>query len=144
MKPQRPQRNTLSPPEAGATLKEYPFKDITEKIISCAIEVHSSLGPGLLENLYEEAMEHELKSRGIVYKRQKELEIKYKGNPIGNYRLDYLIENKVIVELKCVEAIKGIHIAQVLTYLKAENLRVGLLINFNVDKLKEGIRRVIL
>ena len=138
MKPQRPQRYTLR------TLKEYPFKDITEKIISCAIEVHSSLGPGLLENLYEEAMEHELKSRNIAYKRQKELEIKYKGNPIGNYRLDYLIENKVIVELKCVEAIKGIHIAQVLTYLKAENLRVGLLINFNVDKLKEGIRRVIL
>jgi GxxExxY protein len=138
MKPQRPQRNTLR------TLKEYPFKDITEKIISCAIEVHSLLGPGLLENLYEEAMEHELKSRGIVYKRQKELEIKYKGNPTGNYRLDYLIENKMIIELKCVEAIKGIHIAQVLTYLKAENLRVGLLINFHVNKLKEGIRRVIL
>ena len=95
MKPQRPPRNTLR------THKEYPFKDITEKIISCAIEVHSLLGPGLLENLYEEAMEHELKSRGIVYKREKELEIKYKGNPIGNYRLDYLIENKVIVELQC-------------------------------------------
>jgi GxxExxY protein len=138
MKPQRPQRNTLR------TLKEYPFKDITEKIISCAIEVYSLLGPGLLENLYEEAMEHELKSRCIEYNRQKELEIKYKGNPIGNYRLDYLIENKVIVELKCVEAIKSIHIAQVLTYLKAENLRVGLLINFNVDKLKDGIKRVIL
>jgi GxxExxY protein len=87
--------------------------------------------------LYEEAMEHELKSRGIEYKRQKELEIKYKGNPIGNYRLDYLIENKVIFELKCVESIKGIHIAQVLTYLKAENLKVRLLINFNVDKLKQ-------
>ena len=138
MKPQRTQRNTLR------TVKEYPFKDITEKIISCAIEVHSLLGPGLLENLYEEAMEHELKSRGIEYNRQKELEIKYKGNPIGNYRLDYLIENKVIVELKCVEAIKNIHIAQVLTYLRAENLKVGLLLNFNVDKLKEGIRRVIL
>ena len=82
-------------------------------------KVHSQLGPDLLENLYEEAMEHELKSRGIDYKRQKELEIKYKGNSIGNYRLDYLIEHKVIVELKCVEAIKGIHIAQVLTYLKA-------------------------
>ena len=78
MKPQRPQRNTLRTP------KEYPLKDITEKIISCAIEVHSSLGPGLLENLYEEAMEHELKSRGIGYKRQKQLEIEYKGNPIGN------------------------------------------------------------
>ena len=135
---QNPQRNTLR------TLKEYLFKDITQKIISCAIEIHSLLGPGLLENLYEEAMEHELKFRGIEYKRQKELEIKYKGNPIGNYRLDYLIENKVIVELKCVEALKGIHIAQVLTYLKAENQRVGLLINFNVDKLKDGIRRVIL
>ena len=138
MKPQRPQRNTLR------TLKEYPFKEITEKIISCAIEVHSLLGPGLLENLYEEAMEHELKSRGIEYIRQKELEIKYKGNPIGNYRLDYLIEDKVIVELKCIEAIKGIHIAQILTYLKAENLRVGLLINFNVERLKDGIKRVIL
>jgi len=138
MKPQRPQRNTLR------TLKEYPLKDITEKIISCAIKVHSALGPGLLEKLYEEAMEHELKSRGIEYKRQKELEIKYQGNPIGNFRLDYLIEKKVIVELKCVESLKNIHIAQVLTYLKAENLRVGLLINFNVDKLKEGIRRIIL
>ena len=106
-------------------------------------KVHSSLGPGLLENLYEQAMEHELKSRGIEYKRQKQLEIEYKGNPIGNYRLDYLIENKVIVELKCVEAIKNIHISQVMTYLKAEKLRVGLLINFNVDKLREGIRRVI-
>ena len=69
MKPQRPQRNTLR------TLKEYPFKEITEKIISCAMEVHSLLGPGLLENLYEEAMEHELKSRGIEYKRQKNLRL---------------------------------------------------------------------
>jgi GxxExxY protein len=144
MKPQRPQRNILSPPEAGATRKEYPFKDITSKIISCAIEVHSSLGPGLLENLYEEAIECEFKSRGIEYQRQKELEIRYKGKPIGNYRLDYLIENKVIVELKCVETFKNIHIAQVLTYLKAENLKVGLLINFNVEKLKDGIKRVIL
>ena len=138
MKPQRPQRNTLR------TLKEYPLKEITEKIISCAIEIHSSLGPGLLENLYEEAMEYELKSRGIKYERQKKLEIKYKGNSIGNYRLDYLIENKVILELKCVEAIKSIHIAQVLTYLRAENTRVGLVINFNVDRLKDGIRRIIL
>ena len=138
MKPQRTQRNTL------ITIKEYPHKDITEKIISCAIEVHSLLGPGLLENLYEEAMECELKLRDIVYERQKELKIQYKGNSIGYYRLDYLIEDKVIVELKCVEMIKNIHLAQVLTYLKAENLKVGLLINFNVDKLKDGIKRVIL
>ncbi len=106
-------------------------------------KVHSLLGPGLLENLYEEAMEHELKSRGIEYKRQKQLEIEYKGNPIGNYRLEYLIENKVIVELKCVEAIKNIHISQVMTYLKAENLQSWTIDQFNVDKLKEGIRRVI-
>ena len=138
MKPQRPQRNTMIAP------KEYPLKEITEKIISCALDIHSSLGPGLLENLYEEAMEHELKSRGIQYKRQKELEIAYKGNPIGKYRLDYLIENKVSVELKCVEAIKGIHIAQLLTYLRAENIRIGLVINFNVERLKDGIKRVIL
>ena len=138
MKPQRPQRNTLSTP------KEYLFKEITEKIISCALEIHSSLGPGLLENLYEEAMEHELKSRGIKYQRQKELEITYKGNPIGSYRLDYLIEDRVIVELKCVKAIKGIHIAQLLTYLRTENIRVGLVINFNVERLKDGIKRVIL
>ena len=105
MEPQRTQRKTLS------TLREYPFKDITEKIISAALEVHSSLGPGLLENLYEEALEYELKLRGIRYLRQKELEIKYKGNPIGKYKLDYLIEDKVIVELKCVESIKSIHIA---------------------------------
>jgi GxxExxY protein len=107
------------------------------------IEVHSSLEPGLLENPYEEAMEHELKLRGIEYKRQKELKIKYEGNPIWNYRLDYLIENKVIIELKCVEVIKNIHIARVLTFLKAEYLRVGLLINFNVNKLKDGIGWVI-
>jgi len=89
-------------------------------------------------------MELELKSRKIEYKRQKELKIQYKGTHIGNYKVDYLIENKVIVELKCVEAINNIHIAQVLTYLKAEEKKVGLLINFNVDKLKEGLRRVIL
>jgi len=137
-KTQRPQRITLSTP------KEYPFKEITEKIISCALEIHSTLGPDLLENLYEEAMEHELKLRGIRHKRQKELEISYKGKSIGNYRLDYLIEDKVILELKCVEAIKGIHISQLLTYLRAEKLRVGLIINFNVEKLKDGIKRVIL
>ena len=89
-------------------------------------------------------MEYELKSRIIEYKIQKKLEIKYKGNPIGSYRLDYLIEDKVIVELKYVEAIKGIHIAQLLTYLKAENIKVGLVINFDVERLKHGIKRVIL
>jgi GxxExxY protein len=138
MKPLRSRRFTLS------TLKEYPFKDITERIISCAIEVHSSFGPGLLENLYEEALAHELGLRGIQYRRQQELELIYKGKSIGNYRMDFIIENQIILELKCVELIKNIHIAQVLTYLKVENKRVGLIINFNVEKLKDGIKRVIL
>lgn len=137
IKPQRTQRSTLR------TQKEYPHKDITEKIISCAIKVHTTLGPGLLENLYEEAMDHELKIRGIKYDRQKVLDIKYMDKSIGTYRLDFLVEQKVIVELKCVQSINSIHIAQVLTYLKAENLKVGLLINFKVDRLKNGIRRII-
>jgi GxxExxY protein len=137
LKPQRPQRSTLR------TQKKYPHKDITEKIISCAIKVHTTLGPGLFEKLYEEAMEHELKSRGIEYERQKSLNIEYLGKTIGNYRLDFLIEKRVIVELKCVQSINSIHVAQILTYLKAEHLKVGLLINFNVDILKNGIRRII-
>ena len=89
-------------------------------------------------------MECEFKSRGIKYQRQKELEIKYKGNPIEIYRLDYLIEEKVILNLNCIDSIKNIHLAQLLTYLKAENFKVGLVINFNVERLKDGIKRVIL
>jgi len=130
-------------PEEGETNKEFPLKNLTKKIISCAIEVHSSLGPGLFENLYEEAMAYELTSQGIVYQRQKILKMQYKGNFIGDYKLDFLIENKVIVELKCVESIKNIHIAQILTYMTAEKIQIGLLINFNVEQLKEGIRRII-
>jgi GxxExxY protein len=137
MKPQSPQRNSLRSPN------KYPHKEITERIISCAIKIHSVLGPGLLENLYEEAMEIEFKHRGIKYIRQKELEIRYQGQSIGKQRLDYLIEDKVILELKSVESINSIHFAQLLTYLKAENVKVGLLINFNVDRLKHGIKRII-
>ncbi len=138
MKPQRPQSNTL------CTQKEFPLKDITGRIISCAIEVHSILGPGLLENVYEEALSHEFKMRDIVYERQKEITLKYKGKVLGKHRIDFMIEDKVILELKAVEAVNKIYEAQLLTYLRETNKRIGLLINFNVDLLKKGIKRLII
>ena len=134
----------------GTFLKEmkyratkYPFKDITEKIISCAIEVHSNLGPGLLESVYEEALAYEFDLRGIKYQRQRAIELKYKGKKIGAHRVDFLVEGEIILDLKATEGINNIYVAQVLTYLRATKKRVGLLINFNVERLKEGIRRLI-
>ena len=124
--------------------KEFPLKDITERIISCAIEVHSTLGPGLLESVYEEALGYEFQLRRIPYERQKEIGLKYKGRDIGKHRIDCLVEGQVIVELKAVEGMNKIYEAQLLTYLKAMDKRVGLLINFNVERLKEGIKRLII
>ena len=124
--------------------KEFPLKDLTGKIISCAIEVHSTLGPGLLENVYEEALLHEFTLRGIEYVRQKEISLKYKGKDIGRHRIDFLVEDEVIVELKAVETMHRIYEAQLLTYLKAMDKRIGLLLNFNVERLKDGIKRLII
>ena len=124
--------------------KDFPLKETTKRIISCALEVHSTLGPGLLESVYEEAMNHEFTLRNIGYIRQKEINLKYKGKEIGRHRIDYLVENEVIVELKAVEALHRIYEAQVLTYLRALDKRVGLLINFNVVRLREGIKRLII
>ncbi len=126
------------------TPKEFPLKGITERIISCAIEVHSILGPGLLESVYEDALAQEFTLRGIAYEKQKEISLKYKGKEIGKHRIDYLIENEVIVELKAVETMNKIYEAQILTYLRAMDKRVGLLINFNVERLKDGIKRLII
>ena len=128
----------------ASSQKEYPLKEITGEIISCAIEVHSTLGPGLLENVYEEALSHEFTLRGIAYDRQKEISLKYKGKDIGRHRIDFLVEDEVILELKAVEAMNKIYEAQLLTYLKAMNKRIGLLLNFNVERLKEGIKRLII
>ena len=138
MKPQRSQRETL------CTRNEYPHKDITGDIISCGIEVHSKLGPGLLESIYEEALAFEFELRKITYERQKEIFLKYKGRTMGKHRIDFLVEDEVIVELKAVEAIHSIYKAQLLTYLRAMDKRVGLLLNFNVEKLKDGIKRLII
>ena len=126
------------------TRKDFPLKDITKQIIACAIEVHSILGPGLLESVYEKALTHEFSVRKLRYERQKEICLSYKGIDIGNHRIDYLVEDDVIVELKAVETMHRIYEAQVLTYLRALGTRVGLLINFNVVLLKDGIKRLIL
>ena len=138
MKPQSTLRNSL------CTQSDFHFKDITEKIISCAIEVHSILGPGLLESIYEEAVACEFNLRKIRHERQKEINLRYKSKDIGKHRIDFLIENKVIVELKAVETMHRIYEAQLLTYMRALETRVGLLINFNVVRLKDGIKRLIL
>jgi GxxExxY protein len=102
------------------------------------------LGPGLLEGVYEEALAHEFTLRGVNYEKQKEISLKFKGKEIGKHRIDFLVENSVVMELKAVESIHKIFEAQLLTYLRATNKQVGLLINFNVKRLKDGIKRMIL
>jgi GxxExxY protein len=117
---------------------------LTEKIIGCAIEVHKKLGPGLLESSYKECLYFELFSNGIKVEKEKALPLVYKEVKLEcGYRIDLMVENKIIVEVKSVDALNDIHLAQVLTYLKLSNTEVGLLINFNVVKLKDGLKRVI-
>jgi GxxExxY protein len=116
---------------------------ISQKVIGCAIEVHKTLGPGLLESSYESCLAYELHTAGLPVERQKLLPITYKNNKIdAGYRLDILIPNKLIIELKAVEKLLPIHTAQLITYLKLSGIKTGLLINFNVLKLTTGIKRV--
>lgn len=122
-------------------MKPYEHDSLTHAVIGAAIEVHRVLGPGYLETIYEEALCIELKHRNIAFQRQYPVGITYRAQTIGEGRLDLLIENRLIVELKAVEALDSIHTAQVLSYLKMTNLSVGLLINFNVAVLTKGIRR---
>jgi len=117
---------------------------ITEQIIGAAIEVHRALGPGLLESAYEECLCREFGLQGLRFQRQMPLPVEYKGVKLDcGYRLDFLVEDCVVVEIKAVEASLPIHQAQVLTSLKLGKWKVGLLINFNVPILKDGIRRLI-
>ena len=118
---------------------------VTEQIIGAAIEVHKALGPGLLESAYEECLCHELALRSVAFERQRPLPVEYKGTRLDcGYRLDLLVAGSVVVEIKAVECIEPIHEAQLLTYLRLGGWRVGLLLNFNVPVLKDGIRRRIL
>jgi GxxExxY protein len=121
------------------------YDELTGKVIGCAIEVHRSLGPGLLESAYEKCLSFELSANNIHHYVQKELPVKYKGiNLDCGYRIDLLIEEKLIVELKSVDAILPVHEAQLLTYMKLAKINTGLLINFNVSLLKKGIKRFVL
>jgi GxxExxY protein len=117
---------------------------ITGEIIGAAIEVHKVLGPGLLESAYEECLCHELGLRGVAFERQVPLPLEYKGIKLDcGYRLDLVVEDHVIVELKSVNKIDPIHEAQLLTYLRLKKERLGLIINFNVAVLKDGVRRIV-
>ncbi len=121
------------------------FDELSNRVIGCALEVHKELGPGLLESTYEQCLAHELKLNGIRFRLQHPQAVEYKGMRLDcGYRLDLLIEDKLIVELKSVEQIKGVHEAQLLTYMKLAGVKTGLLMNFNVTKLKSGIKRFVL
>lgn len=120
-------------------MRNDPF---TSKVIGCAIEVHRTMGPGLLESTYQHCLAHELRLRDIPYAAEQVMPVTYKGISLDcGYRFDFLIDNRLIVETKAVDRIKGIHEAQLLTYMKLSRISTGLLINFNVKRLSEGIKR---
>jgi len=118
--------------------------ELSNIIIGCALSVHTVLGPGLLESAYEECLFYELNEKGLFVEKQKALPLVYKEVKLdAGYRIDILVEKKVIIEIKSVDAINDIHIAQVLTYLKLSGCKLGLLLNFNVKSFKDGIRRLV-
>ena len=120
-------------------------KELTQEIIGAAIEVHRALGPGLLESAYEECLCYELEIRGCAYRRQVELPLTYKGIKLDcGYRLDVVVEATVLLELKCVERLLPIHDAQLMTYLRLSGIKIGLLMNFNVPVMRDGIVRRVL
>ena len=121
------------------------FDELSNQVIGCALEVHRNLGPGLLESTYEQCLAHELGASGIPFKLQHPLPVKYKNIKLDcGYRVDILIDNSIIVELKSVDNILLIHQAQLLTYMKLSGISIGLLMNFNVKFLKDGIKRMVL
>lgn len=116
--------------------------ELTEKIIGAAIEVHRELGPGLLESIYEEALCHEFQLQGIQFGRQVPVDIVYKGHVISGHRIDLLVEKEVVVELKSLQKTPGVVISQTISYLKAANLKRGLIMNFGEKRLIDGVKRV--
>ena len=125
-------------------MKKEQVNKLTGIILDCSIEVHRNLGPGLLESVYEVCLCKELSLRGIRFLRQVQLPVNYKGEKLeAEYRIDVLVENEIIVEIKSCETLHPVYIAQVLTYLKLSDKKLGLLINFNVPKLIDGYKRII-
>lgn len=119
-------------------------ESLTKEIIGAAIEVHRELGPGLLESAYEACLCYELSSRNLRFQKQVELPVKFKTVALDcGYRMDIVVEGKVVLELKCVDEMNDLHRAQLLTYMKLSNLRIGLLLNFNVPVMKDGIVRMV-
>ena len=121
------------------------FSDLSNRVIGCAIEVHRTLGPGLLESTYQQCLARELHLSDIDFILEHPLPVEYKGIHLNcGYRIDILIENEIILELKAIEEFKGIHEAQLLTYMKLSNIKQGFLLNFNVRKLKDGLKSFVL
>lgn len=120
------------------------INELTEEIIGCAIKVHKELGPGLLESSYEECICYEMDQIGLKFRRQQPMPLVYKEVKLEiGYRPDVIVEDKVIIEVKAIEALNDVHVAQVLTYLKLSGCDVGLLINFNVNQLVKGVKRLL-
>lgn len=130
---------------AAKTPRQIPdhWNQLSRQIIGAAIDVHASLGPGLLESLYEEALTHELGLRRIPFRRQQPIRLRYKGVEIGDLRLDLVVNDLIVVELKAIDHIAEVHRAQVLSYLRSTNLPLGLLINFNHLRLIDGVSRIL-
>ena len=117
---------------------------VAHEVIACALVVHRELGPGYLESFYRKAMCLELRAHALTFDSEKAIEVQYRDEPIGTHRVDLIVQGLVVVELKAVEAIDPVHRKQVVSYLKATKLRLGLLINFDVELLKHGLKRVVL
>ena len=116
--------------------EKYKYSDITSKIIGCAIEVHKTLGNGFQEVIYQRALAIEMLQQELLFSREQEMSILYKGQPIGKRRVDFFVENKIMVELKAIIQIEDVHLAQAINYLEAYKLEIGLLINFGARKLQ--------
>ena len=131
--------------ETQLTQEMEKLNELAKKIYFCALKVHQNLGPGLLESAYEECLFYEIQKEKLFVEKQKPLPLIYEEVKLEiGYRLDLIVENKLILEIKAVEALNPVHLAQLLTYLKLSKCKLGLLINFNVAKLKDGVKRVIL
>jgi GxxExxY protein len=121
------------------------YEELTGSILKCAYKVHGALGPGLLESAYEECLHYELDKIGLEVAKQKPMPLIYQEKKLElGYRIDLFVEGKVILEIKSVDAVNPVHLAQLMTYLKLSGCRVGFLINFNVESLKDGIKRIII
>ena len=128
----------------GSESTERDLDFVTDKIIGCAITVHRHLGPGLLESIYESALCIELKESGLSFERQKSLPVLYRGQKIGDFRIDIVVEGQIVLELKSVERFDPVFEAQILSYMKLGHYKLGLLLNFNSKLLKDGLKRYIL